>query len=98
MNVFACTACGRRDFPRRLLCTQCGHDRFDAVDAATGSVEDVTVLHHRAGKPGGEIAYLATVLTDAGPRVIARLESALAPGTVVGIRHESDGALVAVSL
>ncbi|OTP67876.1 hypothetical protein PAMC26510_30125 [Caballeronia sordidicola] len=41
---------------------------------------------------------LATLLTDAGPRVIARLDRPLAPGTVVGIQCESDGALVAFAL
>jgi uncharacterized protein len=98
MNVFACTLCGQCDFPRRLLCAHCGNDLFNEVDAATGRVEEVTVLHHRAGKPGSEMTCLATLLTDAGPRVIARLARPLAPGTVVGIQCESDGALVAFAL
>jgi uncharacterized OB-fold protein len=97
MNVFACVACGQVDFPRRLLCPSCGRDEFVEVDAANGSVEDVTTLHHRAGKAGEDIAYIATVLTQAGPRVIARLEHLLTPGTVVLLRVESDGAIVGFS-
>jgi len=94
MNVFACVACGQVEFPQRLLCPSCGRDEFVEVDASNGSVKDVTTLHHRAGKAGGDIAYIATVLTQAGPRVIARLERLLEPGTVVSLRLESDGAIV----
>ncbi|MFK4442218.1 putative OB-fold protein [Caballeronia udeis] len=97
MNVFACVACGHVDFPRRLLCPSCGHDDFAEVAASTGSVEEVTILHHRAGKAGGDIAYLATVLTHAGPRLIVRLERLLASGAVVSLRLESDGAIVGFS-
>ncbi|SAL43461.1 hypothetical protein AWB69_04402 [Caballeronia udeis] len=97
MKVFACVACGQVDFPRRLLCPSCGRDEFAEVAASTGSVEEVTILHHRAGKTGGDIAYIATVLTHAGPRVIARLERLLAPGIVVSLRLESDGAIVGFS-
>jgi uncharacterized protein len=97
MNVFACVACAQVDFPRRLLCPSCGSDEFLEVDATQGSVEDVTTLHHRAGKAGGEVAYIATVLTQAGPRVIARLERLLEPGTVVSLRLESDGAMTAIN-
>jgi len=97
MKVFACVACAQVDFPRRLLCPSCGRDEFVEVDACEGSVEEVTTLHHRAGKAGGDIAYIATVLTHAGPRVIVRLERLLAPGTVVSLRLESDGAIVGFS-
>jgi hypothetical protein len=37
------------------------------------------------------------VLTQAGPRVIARLERLLEPGTVVSLRLESDDAMTASS-
>jgi uncharacterized OB-fold protein len=94
MNGFACVACAQVDFPRRLLCPSCGCDEFVEVKACKGRVEDVTTLHHRAGKAGGDIAYIATVLTQAGPRVIARLECLLEPGAAVSLRVESDGAIV----
>jgi uncharacterized protein len=97
MKVFACVVCAQADFPRRLLCPSCGHDEFVEVDASSGRVEEVTTLHHRAGKAGGEIGYIATVLTQAGPRVIARLERVLAAGTAVSLRLESDGAMTAFS-
>lgn len=97
MNVFACVACAQVDFPRRLLCPSCGCDEFVEVEACKGRVEDVTTLHHRAGKAGGDIAYIATVLTQAGPRVIARLERLFEPGAVVSLRVESEGAIVGSS-
>jgi len=37
------------------------------------------------------------VLTHAGQRVIVRLERLLAPGAVVSLRLESDGAIVGFS-
>ena len=53
MKVFACRSCVRCDFPRRLLCPACGMDEFVEVDASTGRIEEVTVLHHRPGNAGG---------------------------------------------
>jgi uncharacterized protein len=94
LNVFACVACANAEFPRRLLCPACGAAEFVEVDASRGCVEETTTLHHRPGRAGGEAAYLGTVLTGAGPRVIARLAQALVAGTVVTLRVDSDGAIL----
>lgn len=93
LTVHACAACGQREFPERLLCPACGGRDFVDVDAGCGSVEDVTALHRRPGSGAGELAWLATVRTDAGPRVIAQLEGPLEAGAPVELRLGADGAI-----
>jgi uncharacterized protein len=95
MKVFACTSCAQVDFPRRLLCPACGTDEFVERDAPTGCIEEITLLHHRPGNAGGAQDVLATVRTCAGPRVVARLHGAAAPGDTVALDVDGDGALVA---
>ncbi|PXW27536.1 hypothetical protein [Paraburkholderia caballeronis] len=92
LTVFECAACGHREFPRPLLCPACGGMQFVAADAGRGRVEEVTALHRRSAD-GDELAWLATVLTGAGPRVIARLDDAPGQGAVVALRIDADGAI-----
>jgi uncharacterized protein len=97
-QVFACSACGHVDFPRRLLCPRCGTGMFRAVDASEGHVEETTVVRHRAGGgEAGEGQRLATVRTTAGPRVIARLDEDAARGDRVELWLEANGAIQCVS-
>jgi uncharacterized OB-fold protein len=94
-KVFACIECGAADFPRRLMCPRCGSAGTREVAAASGTVEETTVVRRRPGMPGESLVRLATVRTDAGPRVIARLDATMQAGVRVNLRHEADGAITA---
>jgi uncharacterized protein len=98
LRVHACVACADVAFPRRLLCPACGANGFVEVAAGRGVVEQATTLHHRPGAGGGAPSCIGTVLTDAGPRVIARLSEALAPGTPVTLEVDEAGAILASAL
>jgi uncharacterized OB-fold protein len=97
LTVHSCVACGACEFPPRLLCPACGARDFVEIDAGLAKVEEVTALHRRPGEDGGDgaPAWLATVLTAAGPRVIARLEHPFGAGAVVTLSIEADGAILA---
>jgi uncharacterized OB-fold protein len=97
LTVFACAVCGTAAFPRRLACPQCGCRDAREVDASEGVVEETTTVRHRAGEDGGAVMRLGTVRTQAGPRVIARLEGAADSGVVVRLYRKPDGAIVGVA-
>jgi uncharacterized protein len=98
LHVFACVACGDMAFPARLLCPACGASEFAEVTVTHGVVEQVTVLHRRPGGHSGEPSCIGTVLTDAGPRVIARLEEALQPGGRAILQVDDLGAIFAFGI
>jgi uncharacterized OB-fold protein len=98
LMVFACGVCGAVEFPRRLLCPQCGSVQQHEVAAGAGTVEETTVVRHRAGAHGEAPVHLATIRTQAGPRVIARLGSALLRGAQVSLQQQADDAIVAEAL
>lgn len=75
-----CTACGRAAFPPRALCPSCGGPSWADAAAEAGRVEEVT---ERAG------VHIASVRTDLGPVVVARVTEATAPGDMV--RLDADG-------
>jgi len=75
-----CTACGRAAFPPRALCPSCGRRSWADAAAEAGRVEEVT---ERAG------VHIASVRTDLGPVVVARVAEATAPGDMV--RLDADG-------
>jgi uncharacterized protein len=75
-----CTACGRAAFPPRALCPSCGGRSWADGAASAGRVEEVT---ERAG------VHIASVRTDLGPVVVARVAEATAPGDMV--RLDADG-------
>lgn len=70
-SVFRCVQCDHRVFPARFLCPQCHGDGFEAEDCPSGVVTELT----RSVVAGGdaEVYMLATVLSDAGPVLIARV-------------------------
>lgn len=96
LAVFECTHCGARVFPRRDFCRGCGAARWREVDAAEGTVDETTVVRHRAGSGDRPTTLLASVTTCAGPVVVARLEGPAARGEPVCLRVDTDGAVVAV--
>ena len=72
-SVRVCTRCGHAVHPPRLLCPVCANDGWRDEQAPDGVAEELTTR----GGDGG--VQLASVRTDRGPRVIARV----APGDVV---------------
>jgi uncharacterized OB-fold protein len=91
--IRVCRTCGHAVFPPRLLCSQCGGaDWRDAV-AESGVVEEATEAVFRTS--GERLAHrIASVRTDAGPVVIARLVDGVEPGAAVSL-DVSDGAVTA---
>jgi uncharacterized protein len=82
-----CTACGRGGVPPPAvfpslgnLCPSCGRRSWANAAAEAGRVEEVT---ERAG------VHIASVRTDLGPVVVARVAEATAPGDMV--RLDADG-------
>ena len=92
--VSVCMSCGHRSFPERLLCPRCGGGDRRRQWVEAGTVEHVTTLRRTAGRAYDDPVILASVRLSAGPRVIARLEERLPPGTAVRLDLR-DGAPVA---
>ncbi len=72
-TVFRCAQCDHRVFPARFLCPSCHGDVFEAQECGSGTVTELT--HSVSPAPDGEQALyiLATVASDAGPMLIARV-------------------------
>jgi uncharacterized OB-fold protein len=87
VSAFAVSVCanGHAAWPPRLLCPACASGEWSSVAAEAGVVEEVTEV---AG------TRIASVRTDRGPRVVARLEGAAQPGARVTLRIDG-GAPVA---
>ena len=85
--VAACADCGHAVHPPRILCPVCGAARWRPVVAAAGCAEEVT-------RDEASGVRLASVRTDAGPRVVARASEEVVPGTRVTLVIE-DGSVVA---
>ena len=83
--VSVCMSCGHRSFPERLLCPRCGAADRRRERVEHGTVEEVTVLRRTAGRAYDEPIVLASIRLASGPRVVARLDERLAPGTRVRV-------------
>lgn len=94
VTVFQCMRCGHRAFPDRLWCPVCGGYEWRHVWIDRGTVEDVTLVRRAPGRSFRHPVRLGTVALSGGPRVVARLEDELEPGTSVAVDVEG-GALVA---
>ena len=99
----ACTACGHVVYPARLLCPSCSRSSWESVPLEHGVVEQTTERRRRVREdrraPHAEWGLvervaLASVRTEGGPVVTARLFDALEPGAQVRLTEES-GAPVA---
>ena len=84
-SVPVCSACGRAVFPPRVLCPACNSREWTAHETG-GIVEEVT---ERDG------TRIASVRTDLGPVVIARLEADAPVGSSVAL--DADGGVPVVS-
>jgi uncharacterized OB-fold protein len=85
--VAVCEACGEAVYPARAVCPRCGAERWRQRSAPRGVVEEATV--HRGVR-------IASVRTDVGPVVIARLEDDVPEGSAVSL-HLEGSAPVAVA-
>ncbi|HRO21680.1 rubredoxin [Alcaligenes nematophilus] len=89
-SVFRCVQCDHRVFPARFLCPRCHGDEFLAEGCASGVVTELT----RSAISGEEIGVymLATVASDAGPVLIARvLDKAVQRGDKVALALRDGG-------
>jgi hypothetical protein len=73
-TVPACVTCAHAHWPPRPLCPHCGATEFTPRAAEHGIVEEAT---ETAGIP------FASIRTNVGPIVVARLSSAAGAGTTV---------------
>jgi uncharacterized OB-fold protein len=91
--ICVCSACGHAVFPPRLLCPKCAGSQWREEAVDRGVVEEATEALFRAGSEP-VTRRLASVRTDAGPIVIARLLDDARPGAAVSLAL-SDGAVSA---
>jgi hypothetical protein len=59
-----------------------------------GRVAESTVVRYRVGAQDGGDVHLASVMTSAGPIIIARLEDAMQPGDPVSLDVDDAGRIV----
>jgi hypothetical protein len=85
-----CDACSLAVFPPRLACPICGGRRWREEHTDGGVAEQVTVVRHALGHDGGDPHGLASVLTDAGPLVIAGTDPGLSPGSRVELWRDGN--------
>ncbi|MGF6995465.1 Zn-ribbon domain-containing OB-fold protein [Paraburkholderia sp. GAS32] len=95
IKVFRCTHCGTTLFPARYLCPSCGGAEWSALDAEGGTVTAATAVRRRVGADNGGDIHLASVATDAGPIVIARLDSPVETGDAVSLALDAQHRIVA---
>jgi uncharacterized protein len=91
--ICICGACGHAVFPPRLLCPGCGASEWREEVAERGVVEEVTEALFRV-RSEPVTRRLASVRTEVGPVVIARLLDDAEPGAAVSLAL-SDGAVTA---
>jgi uncharacterized OB-fold protein len=91
-NVAVCTSCATPHFPPRLVCRHCRASSWRSEPAPTAVVEEITVLRYRIGAIGSPPPVtIATVRTDAGPRMLVRLDGPAEPGDAVTLSDTTTG-------
>ncbi|WP_347556476.1 hypothetical protein [Robbsia sp. KACC 23696] len=80
LQLTRCTHCDLCVFPARFLCPACGGATWRAQEGTQGRITEWTLVRARIGvdaraDDGGPV-HLASVETDAGPVVIARIDAA----------------------
>ena len=91
-NVFSCSACDHAVYPGRYLCPTCHGVQWKETPATQGVVHESTTTRHKIGADQQVVLHLATVRTDAGPIVIAKLDAPAMSGEKVSLFIE-NGAL-----
>ncbi|WP_233859355.1 Zn-ribbon domain-containing OB-fold protein [Paraburkholderia sp. HD33-4] len=98
LEIMRCTRCGSKFFPARYFCPSCGGDEWTPRVAESGTVLESTVVRHRAGEQQAHVVHLATVQTNEGPIVIARLDAAVPDRTSVLLEIDDTHRIVARAL
>lgn len=81
LEIPVCAACGLAAFPPHLMCSRCGAMAWHAEVAARGIAEEITLLRRAVGSdPNAPPIALASIRTELGPTVIARLDGSVAAG------------------
>lgn len=92
-HVFQCRQCATTLFPARYFCPACGGAQWDECVVERGFVAESTVVRRRIGAEGGHDVHLASVVTSAGPVVIARLDQAMLSGAAVRLDIDDAGGI-----
>lgn len=80
-----CASCGACIHYPRLLCTHCGSDRLETIDASgNGTVYSTSVVRQRAER-GGDY-NVALIDLDEGPRLMSRVEGLEPADVTIGMR------------
>ncbi|QCP52015.1 rubredoxin [Trinickia violacea] len=95
LSVFQCTQCGATLFPARVFCPACGGAQWRECAVVRGTVNESTVVRHRVGAQEGGDVHLASVVTSAGPVVIARLEQGVLAGDEVALDMDEANRILA---
>jgi uncharacterized OB-fold protein len=91
-SIEVCTSCATAVFPPRLVCWRCHATSWRRQQTPTARVEQATVLRYRVGGTGAPLPVaIATVLTDAGPRIVVRIEGTAEPGDLVTLEETPTG-------
>ncbi|WP_321927437.1 zinc ribbon domain-containing protein [Paraburkholderia guartelaensis] len=91
LKVFQCTQCGHTLFPARYFCPSCGGGQWRGCVVERGTVAESTVVRHRVGAHVDGDVHLASVVTSAGPIVIARLTHVMRSGDAVSLDVDDAG-------
>jgi len=98
LEVFQCKQCGSTVFPARYFCFECGGVEWRARVVERGRVGELTTVRRRVGAQDGGDVLLASVTTDAGPNVIARLERAVRTGDCVRLAVDEQNRVLALPI
>ena len=80
-----CASCGSCIHYPRLLCTDCGSDELDTVEASGGGTVYSTSVIRRRPERGGDY-NIALVDLDEGPRLMSRVEGLAPDAVTIGMR------------
>jgi len=95
LKVFQCKQCGSTLFPARYVCFECGGAEWRERVAERGTIDELTTVRRRIGAQDGSDVLLASVTTDAGPIVIARLERVMRAGDAVRLAIDEQSRVLA---
>ena len=78
-----CATCEQATYPRRLACPVCGASTWTSEVAEGGVVEQVTIVRKAS-------TLIASVRTDAGPMLVARVTVDVQAGARVVLQHRGQ--------
>jgi uncharacterized OB-fold protein len=88
VTIWRCANCRAGLFPERLLCPRCHGDRFESERAYQATIEEVSVIRHMLGQENWQPRRIASVRTDAGPRITVGLRDESGPGATIELFEE----------